>query len=92
MITPDTFLERNPDLVTAALGNELAMMDVDTGIYFVLDETAAFIWERLSEKTTLASLLDALQRQYDVSPERCQSDVLPFLLKLHAKQLVRIQE
>jgi hypothetical protein len=90
MITPDTLLERNPDMVTAPLGNELAMMDVDTGTYFVLDDIAAFIWERLSEKTTLRALLDALQQQYDVSPERCESDVLPFLLKLHAKQLVRI--
>jgi hypothetical protein len=90
MITPDTLLERNPDMVTAPLGNELAMMDVDTGTYFVLDDIAAFIWERLSEKTTLRALLDALQQQYDVAPERCESDVLPFLLKLHAKQLVRI--
>ena len=90
MMTPDTLLERNPDMVTAPLGNELAMMDADTGMYFVLDEIAAFIWERLSEKTTLRSLLEALQQQYDVSPERCESDVLPFLLKLHAKQLVRI--
>jgi hypothetical protein len=90
VITPDTLLERNPDLVTAPLGDELAMMDVDTGTYFVLDEIAAFIWDQLAEKMTLASLLDALQRHYDVSPERCESDVLPFLLKLHAKQLVRI--
>jgi hypothetical protein len=62
---------------------------MDTGKYFVLQEVAAFIWERLAEPATAAELCEALRQHYEVTPERCQADVLPFLQNAHDKGLLR---
>lgn len=92
MITRDAIVERNSDLVTAPMGEELAMMDMDSGTYFVLDEVAAFLWEKLAEATSVSALLGAVQARYDVAPAQCEADVLPFLQRLHAKRLIRVVE
>jgi len=89
VITSDTLLVRNDALVAAPMGADVAMMDMDTGKYFVLHEAAAFIWERLASPATPAQLYDALTQRYDVTVERCRADVLPFLQKAHDKGLLR---
>jgi len=89
VITNDTVLVRNDALVSAQMGTDLAMMDMDTGKYFVLQEVAAFIWDRLADPATPAQLCEVLTRRYDVTAERCRGDVLPFLQKAHDKGLLR---
>ena len=89
MITPDTLLVRNDTLVAAPMGADVAMMDMDTGKYFVLHEVAAVIWERLASPATAVDLCDVLTQQYNVTAERCRADLLPFLQQAHDKGLVR---
>lgn len=89
MITLETRVVRNDALVSAPMGSDVAMMDMDTGKYFVLHEVAAFLWERLAEPATPAELCAALTLRYDVTPERCQAEVLPFLQSAHDKGLLR---
>ena len=90
VITSDTLLVRNEALVVAPMGEDVAMMDMGTGKYFVLHEVAAFIWERLANPATPAELCEALAQRYDVTAERCRADVLPFLQKAHDKGLLRL--
>jgi hypothetical protein len=89
VITSDTLLVRNDALVAAPMGEGVAMMDMDSGKYFVLHEVAAFIWERLATPSTPATLCDALTQQYHVTAERCHAEVMPFLQKAHDKGLIR---
>ena len=88
-ITLETVLERSEDVVGAPIGERLAMMDVDRGAYFVLDDVAAFIWERLEKPTAVGELLAALEEAFDVTPDRCAADVLPFLGRVEERGLVR---
>jgi hypothetical protein len=92
MIDKEALLVRVEDLVTAPLGGELAMMDVTTGKYFVLDAVAAAIWERLEAPATPAALCDQLTQAFAVSPAQCEADVLPFLESLRDKGLIRVVE
>ena len=89
MLGPDIRLQRSPELIAAPLGDELAMMDPDNGTYFLLDEVAAVVWEQLSEPTDVRDVCAALQARFDVSPDQCEQDVLPFLQHLLDKGLVR---
>jgi hypothetical protein len=72
------------------MGEEVAMLDMESGKYFVLAEVAASIWERLSEPVRPAALCAALTELYEVSLEQCRAEVLAFLENAHAKGLVRI--
>lgn len=90
MIEPSTVVRRSGDLVTAPLGQGLAMMDVESGTYFVLDDIGTFVWSRLAEAVQVAELLAELERLYDVTPEECERDVLALLGRMHAKGTVEI--
>ena len=91
-ITSSDVLVRAERHVTAALGDGLAMMEIDTGTYYLLDEVAAAVWSRLAQPTRVSELMAELRRSYDVATERCEADVLPFLARLRDKGLVRVQE
>ena len=71
------------------MGADVAMMDMDSGKYFVLHEVAAFVWEQLATPATPAELCSALVRRYDVTIERCRAEVMPFLQNAHDKGLIR---
>jgi hypothetical protein len=89
VITSSDVLVRADRHVSAPIGEQVAMLDVDSGRYYLLDDIATFIWGRLTDPTQVKSLLSALQERYDVSPEQCDADVLRFLSDLHDKGLVR---
>jgi hypothetical protein len=88
MIDRSATLRRTDDHVSASLEQSLVMMDIDAGKYYLLDEVASTVWTRLAEPTPVADLVADLCSRYDVTPERCEADVLPFLTQLHDKGLV----
>jgi hypothetical protein len=88
-LNADSVVERIGTLATAPMGEELAMMDLDTGKYLVLDRLGATIWEALERPVRVGDLIDRLQAGFDVTRERCEADVLDFLQQLQAKGLLR---
>jgi hypothetical protein len=88
MIERFAVLRRNDHHVSAPLDEHLAMMDIDAGKYYLLDDVASFIWTRLSTPTSVEDLVTELSARYDVSAARCEADILPFLTQLHEKGLV----
>lgn len=64
------------------------MMNIESGTYYVLDEVGSYIWSCLSTPTSVTELLRALQEDYEVGPDRCEREVVPFLERISAKQLI----
>lgn len=89
-ISRDHVVRRSDDVVTAPLGEDLAMMDVDAGTYYVLDDIAHYVWASLAESRRVGDLLVDVLARYDVTPERCDADVLALLDRMHGKGLVRV--
>jgi hypothetical protein len=88
MIHRDSLVVRASDLVSAPMGHEMAIMDMATGAYFVLDDVAAAIWDRIETPTAVHAICETLRGSYDVPAARCEADVLPFLESLRRKQLL----
>lgn len=61
---------------------------VDFQMMITLNETGAFLWEKLKNETTKEELLDALLSEYDVEKSVAESDVNEFLKTLHEKELL----
>jgi hypothetical protein len=36
----------------------------------------------ITEETTVTQIIDAIQKEFDVEPERCKSDVMTFIKEL----------
>jgi len=92
MIDQDSVVVRTGDLVTAPMGDELAMMDMLSGKYFVLDRVAAAIWESIETPLSVRTLCEQLRERFDVPEGRCEADVIPFLENLALKNLVRVTD
>lgn len=47
-----------------------------------LNETGAFLWQKLEAGADLDTVVAALTEEYDVSPEKARTDVMAFYRKL----------
>ena len=87
-MTDTTVLSRREGLMTADMNGSAVMMDIMSGKYYNLGEVGGRIWEMLEEPMTLGNLVQKLTAEYDVSAERCRSDMLPFLNTLIERGLL----
>lgn len=77
-------------LAHADLGDESVVLDLDSGVYFGLNEVGAFIIERISNPMVVGDLLDALQKHFAVDPERLKTDTLAFLERMQEANLILV--
>ena len=56
---------------------------LDLNMMITLNETGAFLWERLNEETTTEALVAALLGEYDVDEKTAQQAVEAFVQKLN---------
>ena len=78
--------------VSTDLAGEAAILNMDTGIYYGLNPVGAFIWNLIQETKRVKELKEAVLAAYDVTPERCDQDVMTLLEKLHKAGLIEIKE
>ena len=81
-------LQRNSDLVSAKIDDEVVLMCVNSGKYYVLDGSARRIWEHLEKPLERGELYSVLMREYKVDFETCRTDTDIFLNQLHEKSIV----
>ena len=57
--------------------------ELDLNMMITLNETGAFLWERLNEETTQEALVAALLSEYDCDEATAQNAVAGFVQKLN---------
>jgi hypothetical protein len=70
------------------VGDSVVALDIDAGEYLDLNPTAAALWRRLADGTTVAALTDELRGSFDVGEAEAEADVRSFLDALRARGLV----
>jgi shikimate kinase len=75
----DTFLIRNPEIVSADMDGETVMMSIEKGEYIGLSGTGPFIWELMKQPISITQIIDAVHHEYEVNNENCKLDVTHFL-------------
>ena len=58
--------------------------DLDLNLMITLNDTGAFLWEKLSNETDEATLVSALLAEYDVDEVTAKNAVAAFVEKLNA--------
>lgn len=80
---------RNKQIETATMGDELGMLNVETGMYFILDPIASDIWNALETPMTMTHLVKHLMNIYEVDQETCLVETKMFLGELIENKLVK---
>jgi hypothetical protein len=85
---PARFAANHPAVVDEMIDGEVVVIDLRTGSYFSLVESAAVIWASLQARPTHDEVAACLGRVYDAEPEQCFEVSGAFLDALVAEGLV----
>jgi hypothetical protein len=72
------------------LGNEIAILNLDSGIYYGLNEVGAYVWNFISEPRTVLQIHGHIRTRYDVDPDRCYRDLVGLLKQLAEAGLIKL--
>ncbi len=80
------------NVVARELEGEAVMLNLESGVYFGLDEVGTRIWALIQEHGSLRKVFEAMQREYDVAPATLEKDLLRLVEELQGKGLVTVSE
>jgi coenzyme PQQ synthesis protein D (PqqD) len=89
-LNPGTIVVASREQVSSDLAGETVLLSMKTAHYYGLADVGARIWSLVQEPVSVAAICDTIASEYDVSPERCQADVLRFLQELAQHGLVEV--
>jgi len=90
-ISLETIVLASKKNVSCALGEEAAILDMRSGLYYGLDPVGAHVWKLLARPRSVRDLRAAIMEEYEVESEKCESDLVALLEKLHAEGLIEIR-
>ena len=70
-------------ILTSEVGDELVMMDIESGQYITLNKVASIIWQQLEKPIKVNDLVLMLIKKFEVSEEECTKETLEYLNKLN---------
>jgi ubiquinone/menaquinone biosynthesis C-methylase UbiE len=86
----DTDTLRPSDHVVArSVGDEILLLDLATGVYHVLNDTGARIWELLSRGESVTAVAQKMAADYDVGVQQAREDVERIMAQMTESALIR---
>lgn len=70
-------------------GEDVLLLQQDTGKYYSLNQTASLIWKMMESPTCNADIVHALVDRFDISAEAADSALREFLEELHSQNLIK---
>jgi Coenzyme PQQ synthesis protein D (PqqD) len=79
-----SILSQSSSIVTRKTGNEYVLVPItdniaDMNSVYTLNETGAFIWEKINGKRNIEEIIKALTDEYDIDSSEAEQDVLSFV-------------
>jgi hypothetical protein len=87
-MAPPRNLRISDAAVTRDLDGESVILNIESGIYFGLDEIGTRVWQLIEEMGDLESILRVMQDEYDEAPAVIRADVEALVSDLIDKRLV----
>lgn len=89
-ISRDSRVKAVPDQVSSDLGEEVVILNLESGKYHGLEDVGARIWELARESRTAGEMEEVLLAEYEVEPDQCWRDLTKLLRGLADRGLVEI--
>ncbi len=91
IINLDTRISIPETVYTQEVGEETILLDTQGGRYFSLDPVGRRIWQLIREHGMLRLVYEAILKEYEVAPERLETDLLALAAKMIDKGLACIR-
>jgi len=86
-LTLESRLAPAPSVVTREVGDDLMLLDLESGTYFGLDPVGSEVWQAAERNLSLAETCDRLEAGYDVARGQLEQDVLALAGQLVEQRL-----
>jgi len=90
-VSLDTSLVVPDDVLFRVLDGEAIILNLETGVYFGLDEVGTRLWALITASGTLRHAVDVMAGEYDVDRSALEGDVLELAGGLLEKGLVQVK-
>ena len=84
VVVPDTVLFRD-------LCGEAILLDLDTELYFGLDDVGTRMWSALTSEASIRAAYEILLAEYDVDPDRLRRDMEQLIDQLLERHLIELE-
>ncbi len=85
----ETIVSAATNNVSCDLGDDAAILNLDTGYYYGVNPVGARVWQLVSErKRTVGEIVAVLLEEFDVKPDKCERDVKELINSMLAQGLV----
>ena len=90
-INESTTVKQNPNMLTTPMDGEIVMMSVQHGKYYSIGKTGVAIWEEIGDGSSIQDVVNRLCERYEVDADICKRDVITFVEKMAAKEIVLVR-
>jgi hypothetical protein len=80
---------QNKKVIQSKIGEEVVMLDMDSGFYFGLNSVASIIWGKLESAISLEEIIIELLEEYNIDQQTCENDTRAFLDQLLEKNIIK---
>jgi hypothetical protein len=85
---PDSVVRVSSNQVYSRLGDEVAILELDQGVYYGLNDTGSFLWNLMQKPVRVNEMRAALVEEFDVDAETAEKDLLRVLGDLRDAGLI----
>ena len=90
MPTLDSQVQVNDDVLFQEIQGEAVLLNLKSGIYFGLDAIGTRIWQLFPKHQALSAIVQVITDEYEVTPDRCEADLLMLISELERQGLVKV--
>lgn len=88
MTVDDHFIVNTEKFISSNIGDEIILMNLETGNYVALNIVSADIWKQAEKETSGQTIINYLLQQYNVEEETCRAQTMTCIEDMLEKGLL----
>jgi hypothetical protein len=92
MMTLDSIVQRDPEVIAAEADQELIMVSLAKGSYYGVSDVAREIWRAIEHPKRVSDLVNDLTASYRIDRLSCEEQTLSFLEALLDEGLLQVKD
>jgi hypothetical protein len=91
-ISADSVVVATKQQVSCVLDAETVILHFDKGLYFGLNDVGTIVWNQIQCPRTVREIRDAIMREYEVSTDQCEHDLMQLIQELSKQGLIEVRD
>ncbi len=92
MLTLNSIIQRNPEVIAAAADQDLVMVSIASGTYYGVSDVGPESWDAIERPKRVSDLVIDLTASYHINSSSCEEQTLSFLETLLAEDLLLVTD